>query len=90
MASGLITSWQIGGEIVAAVTDFIFLCWQITADGDYSEIERYWLVGRKEVTNLDSVLKSRDITWLTKVHIINAMVFSVVTNRCKSYTIKDG
>ena len=88
MASGLITSWQIGGEIVAAVTDFIFLCWQITADGDYSEIERYWLVGRKEVTNLDSVLKSRDITLLTKVYVEKAMAFPVVMCGWESWTIK--
>ena len=88
MASGLITSWQIGGEIVEAVTDFFFLCWQITADGDCSEIERYWLVGRKEVTNLDSVLKSRDITLLTKVYVEKAMAFPVVICGWESWTIK--
>ena len=79
MASGLITSWQIGGEIVEAVTDFIFLCSQITAHGDCShEIKRHWLLGRKDVTNLDSVLKSIDITLLTKVCIEKAMAFPVV------------
>ena len=79
MASGLITSWQIGGEIVEAVTDFIFLCSQITAHGDCShEIKRHWLLGRKDVTNLDSVLKSIDITLLTKVYIEKAMAFPVV------------
>jgi len=89
MASGLITSWQIGGEIVEAVTDFIFLCSQITAHGDCShEIKRHWLLGRKDVTNLDSVLKSIDITLLTKVYIEKAMAFPVVMCGWESWTIK--
>ena len=89
MASGLITSWQIGGEIVEAVTDFIFLCSQITAHGDCShEIKRHWLLGRKDVTNLDSVLKSIDITLLTKVCIEKAMAFPVVMCGWESWTIK--
>ena len=76
MASGYITSWQTGGEKVEAVTDFIFLCSKITADGNCShEIKRHLLLGRKAMTNLDSVLKSRDIILLTKVHIVKAMVF---------------
>ena len=79
IASGPITSWQIDGETVEAVTDFIFLGSQITADGDCShEIKTHLLLGRKAMTNLDSVLKSRDITLLTKVHIVNAMGFPVV------------
>ena len=79
MASGPITSWQIEGEKVEAVTDFIFLGSKITADGDCShEIKRCLLLGRKAMTNLDSVLKTRDITLLTNVHIVKAMVFPVV------------
>ena len=79
MASGLITSWQIDGETMETVTDFIFVGFKFTADGDYShEIERRLLVGRKAMTNLDSILRSRDITLLTKVCITQAMVFPVV------------
>ena len=79
MASGLITSWHIDGETMETGTDFIFVGFKFTADGDYSrEIKRHLLVGRKAMTNLDSVLKSRDITLLTKVCIIKAMVFPVV------------
>ena len=79
MASGPITSWQIDGETMETVTDFIFLGSQITADGDYNhEIKRRLLLGRKVMTNLDSILKSRDITLLTKVHLVKAMVFPVV------------
>ena len=79
MASGPNTSWQIDGEIVQTVTDFIFLGSKITADGDCShEIQRHLLLGRKVMTNLDSILKSRDITLLTKVHLVKAMVFPVV------------
>ena len=87
MASGPITSWQI--ETMETVTDFIFLGSKITADGDCNhEIKRYLLLGRKAMTNLDSVLKSRDITLLTKVHLVKAMVFPVVMYRCESWTIK--
>ena len=76
MASGPITSWQIDGETVETVSDFIFLCSKVTVDGDYShEIKRHLLLGRKVMTNLDSILKSRDITLLTKVHIVKAMIF---------------
>ena len=79
MASSPITSWQIDGETMETVTDFIFVGFKFTADGDYShEIERRLLVGRKAMTNLDSILRSRDITLLTKVCIIKAMVFPVV------------
>ena len=86
MASGSITSWQIDGETVA---DFIFLSSQITADGDCShEIKRLLLLGRKVTTNLDSILKSRDITLPTKVHLVKAMVFSVFMYGCESWTIK--
>ena len=82
MASGPITSWQIDGKIVA---DFIFLSSQITADGDCShEIKRHLLFGRKVITNLDSILKSRDITLSTKVHLVKAIVFPVVMYGCKS------
>ena len=89
MASGLITSWQIDGETVETVADFIFLGSKITADADYShEIKRCLLIGRKVMTNLDSVLKSRDITLPTKVHLVKAMVFLVVRYRCESWTIK--
>ena len=86
MASGLITSWQVDGETVA---DFIFLSSKITADGDCShEIKRCILLGRKVITNLDSILKNRDITLPTKVHLVKAMVFPVVLYRCESWTIK--
>ena len=89
MASGTIPSWQIEGGNVEAVTDFIFLGSKITADGDCNhEIKRCLLLGRKTMTNLDSVLKSKDITLLTKVHIIKAMVFPIVMYRCESWTIK--
>ena len=86
MASGPITLWQIDGE---TVTDFIFFGSKITADGDCShEIQRHLLLGRKAMTNLDSVLKNRDITLSTKVHLVKAIVFPVVTYRCESWTIK--
>ena len=86
MASGLITSWQINGEIVA---DFIFWGSKITADGDYShEIKRRLLLGKKVMTNLDSILKSRDVTLPTKVHLVKAMAFPVVMYGCESWTIK--
>ena len=85
MASGPITSWQIDGETVETVSDFIFLGSKITADGDCSPaIKRCLLLGRKVMTNLDSILKSRDITLSTKVHLIKAMVFPVVMYGCKS------
>ena len=89
MASGPITSWQIDGEIVETVADFIFLGPKITADGDCShEIKRCLLLGRKVMTDLDSILKSRDITLSTKVHLVKAMVFPVVMYGCESWTIK--
>ena len=89
MASGSITSWQIDGETMETVTDFIFLGSKITADGDCSyEIKRLLLLGRKAMTNLDSVLKSRLITLLTKVHLVKAMVFPVVVYGCESWTVK--
>ena len=89
MASGPITSWQIGGETVETVADFIFLGSKITADGNCShEIKRCLLLGRKVMTNLDSVLKSRDITLPTKVCLVKAMVFPVVMYACDSWTIK--
>ena len=89
MASGPITSWQIDGETVETVTDFIFLVSKITADGDSShEIKRHLLLGRKVMTNLESLLKSRDITLPTKVHLVKAMVFPVVMYGCESWTIK--
>ena len=89
MASGPITSWQIDGETVETVTDFIFLGSKITADGDYShEIKRPLILGRKTMTNLDSIFKSRDITLLTKVHLVKAMVSLVVTYGCETWTIK--
>ena len=89
MASGPITSWQIEREKVEAVTDFIFLNSKITADGDCShEIKRHLLFGRKGMTNLDSILKSRDITLPTKVRLVRAMVFPVVMYGCESWTIK--
>ena len=89
MASSLITSWQIDGETVETVADFIFLGSKITTDGDYShEIKRHLLLGRKVMTNLDSILKSRDITLPTKVHLAKAMVFPVVMYGCESWTVK--
>ena len=89
MLSGPITSWQIDGETVETVTDFIFAGFQITADGDCShEIKRRFLLGRNAMTNLDSILKSRDITLSTKVHLVKAMVFPVVMYGCESWTIK--
>ena len=89
MASGPITSWEIDGETVETVSDCIFLGSKITADGDCShEIKRCLLLGRKVMTNLDSILKSRDITLLTKVHLVKAMVFSVVKYGYESWTIK--
>ena len=89
MASGLITSWQIDGETVETVSDFIFLGSKITADGDCPhEIKRRLLLGRKVMTNLDSIFKSRDITVPTKVHLVKAMVFPVVMYRCESWTVK--
>ena len=89
MASGPIISWQIDGETVETVTDFIFLGSKITADGDCShEIKRRLFLGRKVMTNLDSILKSRDITLTTKVHLVIAMVFPVVMCRCESWIIK--
>ena len=89
MASSPITSWQIDGETVEAVSDFIFLCSKITADGDCShEIKRRLLLGRKVMTNLDSILKSRDITLPTKVCLVKAMVFPVVMYGCESWTVK--
>ena len=89
MASGPITSWEIDGETVKTVSDFILLGSKITADGDCShEIKRCLLLGRKVLTNLDSILKSRHITLLTKVPLVKAMVFSVVTYGCESWTIK--
>ena len=89
MAFSPITSWEIDGETVDTVADFIFLGSKITADGDCShEIKRCLLLGRKVMTNLDSILKSRDIALLTKVHLGKAMVFPVVMYGCKSWTIK--
>ena len=86
---GPITSWQIDGETMETVTDFLFLGSKITADGDCShEIKRHLLFGRKTMTNLDIILKSRDITLLTKVHIVKPMVFPVVICGCESWTIK--
>ena len=89
MASGPITSWQIYGEAMETVTTFIFWGSKITADGDFShEIKRLLLLGRKAKTNLDSILKSRDITLPTKVHLVKAMVFPVVMYGCESWTTK--
>ena len=89
MASGPITSWQIDGETVETVTDFIFLGSKITVDGDCShEIKRHLLLGRKVMTNLDSILKSMHLTLLTKVRLVKAMVFPVVMYGCESWTIK--
>ena len=89
MASGPITSWEINGETVETVTDFILRGSKITADGDCShEIKRCLLLGRKVMTNLDSILKSRDITLPTKVHLVKATVFPVVMYGCESWTVK--
>ena len=89
MASSPITSWQIDGETMETVIDFIFLGSRITADGDCSHgIKRHLLLGRKAMTNLDSILKSRDNTFLTKLHIVKAMVFPVVMCGCECWTIK--
>ena len=89
MASGSITSWVIDGETVETVSDFIFLGSKITADGDFShEIKRCLLLGRKVMINLDSILKSRDITFPTKVRLVKAMVFPVVMYGCESWTVK--
>ena len=89
MESGPITSWEIDGETLETVTDFILLGSKITADGDCShEIKRCSLLGRKPMANLDSILKSRDITLPTKVHLVKAMVFPVVMYGCESWTIK--
>ena len=89
MASGPITSWEIDGETVETVSDFIFLGSKITADGDCNhEIKRCLLLGRKAMTNLDRILKSRDITLPTKVYLVKAMVFPVVIYGCESWTIR--
>ena len=89
MASGPVTSWQIDGETVETVADFIFLVSKFTADGDCShEIKRHLLLGKKVMTNLESILKSRDITLPTKVHLVRAMVFPVVMYGCESWNIK--
>ena len=89
MASGPISSWQIDGKIVETVADFIFLGSKITTDGDCShEIKRCLLLGRKVMTNLDSIFKSRDITLPTKVHLVKGMVFPVVMYGCESWTVK--
>ena len=89
MASGPITSWQIDGETMETVTDFIFLGFKITADSDCShEIKRRFFLGRKAMTNVDSILRSRDITLPTRVHIVKAMVFPVVMYGCESWSIK--
>ena len=89
MVSGLITSWQIDGETMETVTDFIFLGSKLTANGDYShKIKRHLLIVIKVVTNLDSILKSRDITLLIKFHLVKAMIFPVVMCGCENWTIK--
>ena len=89
MASGPIISWQIDGDTMETVTDFVCLGFKITADGDFShEIKRCLLFGRKAMSNLDSTLKRRDITWSTKVHIVKAMVFPVVMHGCERWTVK--
>ena len=89
MASGPITSWEIDGETVQIVSDFIFWGFKITADGDCShEIKRPLLLGRKAMTNLDSIVKSRDITFPKKVHLVKAMVFPVVMYGCECWTVK--
>ena len=90
MASGPITSWEINGETVETVSEFIFLGSKITADGDCShEIKRYLLLGRKVIANVDIMLKSRDITLPTKVHLVKAMVFPVVMYGCENWTVKN-
>ena len=89
MASSTITSWQIDGGKMGTVTDLIFLITKITADGDYSnEIKRHLFLGRKAMTNLDSALKSRDITLLTRVRVVKAVIFPVEMYGCESWTIK--
>ena len=89
MTYGPITSWEIDGETVETVSDFIFLAYKITADGDCShEIKRHLLLGRKILTNVDSIFKSRDITLPTKVRLVKAMVFPVVMYGCESWTVK--
>ena len=89
MASGLITSWQIDGETMETVKDYFGGAPKITEDGDYShEIKRHLLLGRKTMTNLESILKNRDITLSTKVHLVRAMVFPVVMHGCESWTVK--
>ena len=89
MASGPIASWQIDGETMGTGTDLIFLGPKLTADGDCShEIKRHLLLGRKAMTNLDSILKSRDMTWPTEVHLVKVTVFLVVIYGCESWTIK--
>ena len=90
MASGSITSWQIDGKTMETMTDFIFLDYKITADGDWSfhEIKRHLLIGRKAMTNPDGILKSKDIALPIKAHLVKAMVFTVVKYRCESWTIK--
>ena len=89
MASDPITSWQVDGEIMGTVADFIFLGFKITVDGDFShEMKRHLLLGRKAMANLDSIFKIRDITLPTKVHLVKAMVFPVVMYGCESWTIK--
>ena len=89
MASGSLTSWQIDGETMETVTDFTFLCSKITEDSDFShEMKRHLLLGRKAMTNLDSIFKSRDIILPTKIHLVKAMVFPVVMNGCESWTVK--
>ena len=89
MAPGPITLWQIDGEMMETVKDFIFLGSKITVDGDCShEIKRHLVLGRKVLTNLDHILKSRDITFPTKVHLVKAMVFPAVMYRCESWTVK--
>ena len=89
MASGPITSWQIDGETMETVTDFIFLSFKITSNGDCSyEIKRHLLLGRKVMTNPDSIFKSRDFILPKRVHLVKAMVFPVVTYGCESWTIK--
>ena len=90
MAPGLITSWQIDGETIETVTDLVFLGSKITADADCShEVKRRLLLGRKVMTNLDSIFKSRDITLPTKVRLVKAMVFPVVMHGCESWTVKN-
>ena len=89
MPSGPITSWQMDGETMETMADFIFLCSKITADSDHShEIKRPLLLGRKAKTNINSILKSRDITFPTKVHLVKALVFPVVMYGCETWTIK--